>query len=182
MCLIWFKLDLFLFSIRHMVMWLYRNLMLLHMVYTCTWIKYSVHKTGTIIFLTPMSLLSVELHPLILYFYETLVMAPASWGIMPTVCPRRSLYMAYDAYTHHFIIESMSALRFILTPNNPLMYFITHFRYPQSSLSGAFIIVVRKSNTFWKFRRNRPIANKSCATTWWNCAAFFQSGVLRLLI
>ena len=149
-CLVFFKLDFFPFIIRRMVLWLSWNMMFLSTVYTCPWIKYSVHTTGPIISLTTMSLMSVEIRTLIFCFHNPILLAPAPRDIMPPVCPRQSSYVENDVSTHKFITESMSAFKISLNPNAPLMYFITRFRFAQSSLSGAFIILVRKGTAICK--------------------------------
>ena len=170
MCLVFLKIDLFPFIIRSMVMRLYWNMMLLSTVYPCAWIKHDVHNTGPIISLTPMIQLSIQIRPLIFCCHDPLVIATDHREIMLQVCPRQSLCMENDASTHHFITERLSALRFSLTPNVPLMYFLTCFRSPQSSSSGTFTLVVRKSTSFSKSQCNCPLMYKCCDTTGWNCA------------
>ena len=161
-------------SATKVLLWLSWNMILLSTVYDFAWIKYSFHNTVPIILLTPMSLLSVEILPLILYFHEPFVMDPAPRNIMSPVCPRQSLCVENYASTHHFITDRLYSLRFILTPNFPLIYFITSFSFPQSSSGGAFNIVVEKSTDVCKFRHTRPLANKRCATTCFNCEACFS--------
>ena len=78
---------LVLFIIRRMVMWLSWNSMLISTAYPLPLIKYCVHNTSLIISLTPMSLLSVKLRPLIFCFHEPLAMAPDPRDITPQVCP-----------------------------------------------------------------------------------------------
>ena len=111
MCLVFFKIDFFPFSIRRMVLWLSWKMMVLFTVYPCPWIKYSVHNTGPIIALTPMSSLSIEICPLIFCFHEPLVVAPDPRDIMPPVCPQKFLCMANDTSNHYFITDRLSALR-----------------------------------------------------------------------
>ena len=176
MCLVFFKLDIFPFSTRFMVLWFPCNMMLLSTLYPFPWIKYSVHNTGRIIYLYPMILLYVELRTFIFCFREPLVMAPAPRDIMPPVFPRKSLCVENYAFIHHFITERLSAFRVILTHNVPFIYFITFFSFPQSFSYVAFTLVVIKSTANCKSWRTRPLANKICATTWWNCEAFFSFG------
>ena len=111
--------------------------------------------------------------PLIFCFHEALVIAPAPRDVIPPVCPHQLLCVANDASTHHFITEGLSALRVILTPNVPLMYFITRFKFPQSSSSRAFTLVVIKATDICKSWCTCPLSNKICSKTWWNCEAFF---------
>ena len=148
-----------------MVLWLYWNMMFLTTVYPTPQIKYSVHETGTIILLTSMILLYVELHLLIFCFHETLVMDPDPREIMKSLCTRQQLCVENDASTHQFITERLSSLRVIQNPNVPLIYFITRFSFPQSLSSGAFTIVVRKSTAIFKSQRTHTISNKSFTTT-----------------
>ena len=136
--------------------------------------KYIVHDTGPITSLLQMSLLPVELRQSILCFHEPLGMDPDPREIMPPVCPHEFLCVVNDAFTHHFITEWLSVIRVSLTSNAPLVYFITCFRFSQSSQFGAFTLVVRKSTALCKSWRTCPLANKTCAMRWWNCAAYFS--------
>ena len=119
-------------------------------VYPFPCIKYSLHNTGLVISLTLIILLSIDIFPLVFCFHGPLVMARSPGYIIPPVCPRKSLCVKNYASTLHFITERLSVLRFRLTPNVPLIYFITCCSFPQSSSSIAFTLVVRKSTSVCK--------------------------------
>ena len=112
--------------------------------------------------------------PLIFCFHEALVIAPAPRDVIPPVCPHQLLCVANDASTHHSIAASLSDIKVSLTTNVPLMYFITCFSFPQSSLLGNFTLVVRKITAVCKSCRYRLRATKGCDSAWWNCAACFS--------
>ena len=154
--------------------------MFLSTIYPFPWIKYSFHNTGTIISLTLMRLLSIDIRLLIFCFHELLVMDPDPRDIMPPVCTRKLLCVANYASTHHFITERLSALRVNLIPNAPIDVFHHSLHLTTIILVWSLYYHGEKIQRCWKILMYSPTSKQKLYHSMMELCRFFQAGVFRL--
>ena len=111
-----------------------------------------------------------------------LITNPQPRGMVSPVFPFMSPCNLYKPSTYHLITLSLSPLNIIGMYIVPCMYCSTCCILRQSSSSGSHILIFRKETDVWLSFMALSVANRSCATLWWEVVACSSSKIFLSLL
>ncbi len=145
MCFVFLPLDICPFFVSSRVLILSWYSPLHYTSYPCSCMKCSNHNISGINMSAMSSSVSMELCMFSFTFLEQLVVAP--FPIVNTAPPRplQSPCTLCEPSTYHYNIPRFSMLNFSFRYFVPFKYLSTLISFPQLSLSGSFMLVVRNA-------------------------------------
>ena len=143
-----------------------------------TLIKYLYHRNEGSFSPEPISSTSVEILEFIFCLLYMLATDTHPRDIVDPAWLRQSWCIAHDASTHHFTMFSLPNLNINGAKMVDMVYYGTYRSLHQSYLSEILTLVVRNATYVWIYLLIRRVANKSCATEWWNSVSWSSSNSL----
>ena len=134
----------------------------------CDSIKYLGHRNAGSTLSAHISSASAEILDFSFFLLDMISTDPHPRVIVATVWIQQYGCISYDESIHHFTIFSLSTLNINGMWMVDMMYCSTHHSLLQSSSSGILTLVVRNATAVWIYFLMWVVANKSCATEWWN--------------